>query len=54
MNRRNFLKTNAQGEWAVRAFFGTHRLTVELPGGKTVTRDVQWQRGQPNLIEWTV
>ncbi len=44
-------RTNAQGEFAARAFFGAHRLTAQLPNGRTVSREVHWERGQPNRFE---
>lgn len=43
-------QTNAQGELALRAFNGTQRVTAELPGGRKVTQEVRWQRGQPNRM----
>ncbi|MBI5387166.1 MAG: endo-1,4-beta-xylanase [Verrucomicrobia bacterium] len=46
-------RTNERGELAVRAFYGNHRLTAELPGGRTVTKDVRWERGQANRFELT-
>ena len=45
--------TDAQGEGRVRAFYGTHRITIELPGGQILSRDVQWQRGQQNRFDFT-
>ncbi len=43
--------TNAQGEFHTRAFHGAHRLTVQLPNGRTVTKDVHWERGKVNRFE---
>jgi len=43
-------QTDAKGELAVRAFYGRHRLTVELPNGRTAGRDIHWQRGKDRRI----
>ena len=45
--------TNASGEVKVRAFFGTHRITTQLPSGQSMTKEVYWQRGQQNNFELT-
>ena len=45
--------TNASGEVKVRAFFGTHRITTQLPSGQSMTKEVYWQRGQQNHFELT-
>lgn len=42
--------TDAEGNYPLRAFFGTHRLKLELPGGSQATREVHWQRGSQNEI----
>jgi GH35 family endo-1,4-beta-xylanase len=42
--------TNSKGEFDTRAFFGTHRITAELPDGQIRTREVQWKRGEKNLF----
>jgi len=44
-------RTNAQGEFPCRAFYGDYRVAVKLPDGRTVTREVRWQRGQSNRFE---
>jgi hypothetical protein len=44
-------RTNASGEFATRAFFGTHRLTAHLPDGRTLTKEVHWERGATNRFE---
>lgn len=44
-------RTDAQGEFAARAFYGTHRLTVRLPNGRTASQEVRWERGRPNRFE---
>src|ERR1043166_2053012 len=46
--------TNARGEFKTRAYFGKHRLTAELPNGKTITKEVHWQRGNENRFELMV
>ncbi|MBI1923074.1 endo-1,4-beta-xylanase [Candidatus Poribacteria bacterium] len=43
--------TNAQGEFHTRAFHGAHRLAVQLPSGRTVTKEVHWERGKVNRFE---
>jgi hypothetical protein len=42
--------TNSKGEFDTRAFFGTHKVAVELPDGQTRTREIQWKRGERNLF----
>jgi GH35 family endo-1,4-beta-xylanase len=44
-------RTDAKGEFACQAFFGQHHLTAELPGGRTLTKEVHWQRGAANRFE---
>ncbi len=46
-------RTDARGEFATRAFFGTHRVTVDLPEGKKLEQAVDWRRGAPNRFELT-
>ncbi len=46
--------TNAQGEFATRAFYGTHRVSVELPNGHRADKEVHWERGKPNQFEFVV
>jgi len=47
-------KSDAQGQFTVRAYFGTHRVTVQSPGGQSVTKEVHWERGQANRFEVVV
>lgn len=47
-------QTNERGEFAARAFFGKQRITAELPGGGTVSQDVQWERGKENRVSLVV
>ncbi len=35
---------NGHGEFKARAFYGKHRITVELPNGERQFQDVNWQR----------
>ena len=42
---------DAAGVFAARAFHGRHRVTVELPGGGKMTKEIQWQRGTANKFE---
>jgi len=44
-------RTDGKGEFACRACFGQHHLRAELPGGRALTKEVHWQRGQPNRFE---
>ena len=44
-------RTDASGEFSTRAFFGTHRVTAQLPDGQTVTSEVHCQRGGANRFE---
>lgn len=44
-------RTNAQGEFSNKAFFGAHRLTAQLPNGRALTKEVHWARGQENRFE---
>lgn len=44
-------QADAKGEFATRAFFGTHRVTATLPNGQGVTKEVRWERGKPNRFE---
>jgi endo-1,4-beta-xylanase len=43
--------TDARGEARVRAFFGTHRVTAQLPGGQSLAAEVHWKRGDKNRFE---
>ena len=45
--------TDSHGACQLRAFYGTHRLTAELPSGQRLTKEVHWQRGQKNQFEFT-
>jgi endo-1,4-beta-xylanase len=42
--------TNTQGELPARAFYGSQRVIVTLPGGKEQVREVRWRRGQSNRV----
>jgi endo-1,4-beta-xylanase len=44
-------RTDAKGEFAANAFFGTHRLTAKLPNGQSITKDVHCERGKPNRFD---
>jgi GH35 family endo-1,4-beta-xylanase len=43
--------TNAHGEVKARAFYGTHRITAQLPDGQPITKEVHWERGKKNHFE---
>jgi hypothetical protein len=45
--------TDARGEVNVRAFYGTHRITAQLPSSQAITKEVHWERGQKNQFELT-
>jgi hypothetical protein len=45
---------NALGLFPLRAFYGTHRVTVELPGGHRTVAEIDWQRGGENHFEIVV
>jgi GH35 family endo-1,4-beta-xylanase len=45
---------DAAGEFPARAFHGRHRITVELPGGATLHREVDWRAGAPNRFVFTM
>ena len=44
-------QADARGEFATRAFYGRYRITAELPNGRTVAKEVHWQRGRENRFE---
>jgi GH35 family endo-1,4-beta-xylanase len=44
-------RTDAEGRFATRAFFGRHRLTAELPNGQVVAKEVHWARGEGNRFD---
>ena len=43
--------TDSAGKVNVRAFYGTHRIKAQLPGGEFITSDVHWERGKENGFE---
>jgi GH35 family endo-1,4-beta-xylanase len=47
-------RTDGQGRWPVRAYYGWHRVTAILPDGRSVTEQVRWQRNQPSRFELQV
>jgi len=44
-------RTDTQGKVKARAFYGTHRLSAQLPSGQLITKEVHWERGQKNTFE---
>ena len=44
-------RTDASGEFKTRAFFGTHRISANLSDGRTLTKEVHWERGRTNRFE---
>jgi GH35 family endo-1,4-beta-xylanase len=45
--------TDARGQVKLRAFFGTHRIAAQLPGGQSLAKEVHWERGKKNRFELT-
>lgn len=43
-----------QGRFPVRAFYGTHRVVVELPGGQKLSKEIHWEKGKKNEFEIVV
>jgi endo-1,4-beta-xylanase len=43
-------RTDEHGEFSTRAFAGVHRITAELPAGRTTMKDVAWERGKQNQV----
>ncbi len=43
--------TDARGEVKLRAYYGTLRITAQLPGGQTLAKEVHWERGSKNRFE---
>jgi GH35 family endo-1,4-beta-xylanase len=46
--------TGPRGNFLTRAFYGTYKITVEPPGAPPITRQVQWERGQPNTFVFRI
>ena len=46
--------TDAAGTATLQAFFGSHRLTLTTPDGRTTTQQVQWKKAGPNRFEFQV
>lgn len=44
-------RTNASGEFSARLFFGIHRVSAQLPNGRTSTTDFHCQHGGANHFE---
>jgi endo-1,4-beta-xylanase len=47
-------RANANGEFSARVFFGAHRITAQLPDGRTGTREVHDHRGGSNRFKANV
>ncbi len=45
---------NALGVFPLRAFYGQHRVTVELPGGHRSVAEIDWRREGPTRFEVVV
>ena len=44
-------RTDAEGKFKTRAFYGMQRLTAELPDGRTAAQEAHWERGKANRFE---
>jgi len=51
---RLYGRTGPRGNFITRGFYGTYKITVEPQGGPPLTREVQWQRGQPNQFVFRI
>jgi hypothetical protein len=45
---------NALGVFPLSAFYGKHRVTVELPNGHKSASEIDWRRGGKNQFEIVV
>ena len=45
--------TDAHGKVKVRAFYGMHHITTQLPSGQSMTKEVHLERGKKNQFELT-
>jgi hypothetical protein len=45
--------TDARGQVKARAFFGTYRITAQLPAGQSLSKELRWERGMKNQFELT-
>jgi GH35 family endo-1,4-beta-xylanase len=45
--------TDARGQVKLRAFYGTYRITAQLPDGQSVAREAHWEHGKKNRFELT-
>ena len=46
--------TDAQGEFAARAFYGRHRVELEGPSGRKSAQEIPWQHGHANRFEMSL
>jgi len=44
-------RTDAEGKFRTKAFYGMQRLTAELPEGRTAVQEAHWERGKANRFE---
>lgn len=44
-------RANGNGGYRTRSSFGTQRLTTQIPGGCTVTKDALWAHGSTHPFE---
>lgn len=47
-------QTNADGEFATRAFYGTHRISAQSANGAQASKEIHWERGKPNRFEVSI
>lgn len=46
--------TDTGGKVKLRAFYGTHRITVQAPSGEIAAKEVHWERGKKNQFDVSV
>jgi len=46
--------TDAQGEFAARAFYGRHRVELDGPSGRKSAQEIPWQHGHANRFEMSL
>jgi endo-1,4-beta-xylanase len=44
-------RTDANGAFPARAFYGSYRVRAELPNGRAATKETRWERGKENRLE---
>jgi len=44
-------KTNKEGKWQTKAFYGEHELTIRTQDGRKVARKIMLRKGEKNIVE---